>query len=442
MSTLTPQAQALLTKFAQHPDVTPDQAANLEAAINSSPALIEQINKAVADDHLKIIVPLPAGKHAGGEYVAASETVRLALPMLAATANKPFNPAEVAFVLGHEVQHGFEHAAVAKAYSHFHVEAKQEATEKAAIHDYTTVIANPIAANRRDEAAAEIAGWNAMLDQIKSANENPTLADIYEKNKFRMADFIDRSGNNSSEYAYVLKPNLTLNPDLSLSPTHANIEAMGQNYFDKVPKKTNIGDLGKSDYVTYYGTALVEHAIHYENKHAKPYQGVMPRMTMDMAMLGLSEKLLEEEGINLSTPNKTQQPYYDSSLTPAALHHFDHTQSGPNNHQHVPIAPMQSSQHENAIAQGQEYRFFPHTPEDAYLDAYLDAAERNDYSARRTLTEQYEQLPHVHDLQQAAREALEAERLQALQEQLRQEQERQRQMQQEQEHSRGRGFSR
>lgn len=443
MTTLTPRAQALLTQFAQEPGVTPEQAANLEAAINSSPALIEQVNKAVADDHLKMIMPLPIGKHAGGEYIAADKAIRLSLPMLTPSANGNFNPGGAVFVLGHEIQHGVEHAAVANAQSHFHAEAKQEAKEYAAVHDYTTVIGERVAASRKDEAAAEIAGWNAVISRIKTINPSPTLEDIYVDAPGRMADFIDRSGNNPSNYTYAPKPNLTLNPDLSLSPTPANIEAMGQNFFDKAPEKTRLGDLGKSDYGTYYGVEAVETCIGYERKYARLYEGAIPRMTVNMATLGLSEKLLEEEGINLGIPNQAPQPYYDSSLTPAALHYFDHTQSGLRDHQHVPITAMQPDEQQAAITPRQESHFFPRTPEDNYLDAYLDAMERNDYGARQSLTQQYEQLPHVQAMQQAARDALEAERLQALQEQLRQEQERQRlmQQQQEQEQSRGRGLS-
>lgn len=90
----------------------------------------------------------------------------------------------------------------------------------------------------------------------------------------------------------------------------------------------------------------------------------------------------------------------------------------------------------------QEYRFFPRTPEDDYVDAYLDAMDHGDYAARRYLTEQYEQLPHVQALQQEAREAMLAEQQRLLEEQIRQEQERQYLAQQrQQEHSRGRGIS-
>lgn len=89
-----------------------------------------------------------------------------------------------------------------------------------------------------------------------------------------------------------------------------------------------------------------------------------------------------------------------------------------------------------------EYRFFPRTPEDDYVDAYLNAMDRGDYTARRYLTAQYEQLPHVQALQQEAREAMLAEQQRLLEEQIRQEQERQYLAQQrQQEHSRGRGIS-
>lgn len=106
--------------------------------------------------------------------------------------------------------------------------------------------------------------------------------------------------------------------------------------------------------------------------------------------------------------------------------------------------PTEAQPQEAAFTR-QEYRFFSRTPEDGYVEAYLDAMERNDSAARQTLTQRYEQLPHVQAEQQAVREALEAERQRALEEQQRQqEQERQwlaQQQEQEQERSRSHGRS-
>lgn len=70
---LTKQAQALVDEFASQPGVSADHATNLTSIINNSPALVSQINEAVRQGHLKHIVPLPVGSHAGtaGRIAAA-----------------------------------------------------------------------------------------------------------------------------------------------------------------------------------------------------------------------------------------------------------------------------------------------------------------------------------------------------------------------------------
>ena len=64
----------------------------------------------------------------------------------------------------------------------------------------------------------------------------------------------------------------------------------------------------------------------------------MPQMTINLSHSKLTEKLMEENGINLGT-NAQPQPYYDSSIQPPALHHFDHTAT---THAHVPIAAREA----------------------------------------------------------------------------------------------------
>jgi len=53
-----------------------------------------------------------------------------------------------------------------------------------------------------------------------------------------------------------------------------------------------------------------------------------------MARLGLSEKLLEQEGLDLSGRDET---YYESSAPGSPAKRFDHTEGGRNDHRHVPI---------------------------------------------------------------------------------------------------------
>lgn len=340
MSTLSSRAQAIVVAFGQQPGVTQDQINNLQAVVSASPALIDQINDAVAQGHLRQIVPL-ANPHAAGEYDGQNNAMRL--PLVALTtpplAAGPFNAGEVTFVLGHELQHGFNHAATVQAYRDFNNEAAQVAQSQSAVHDYTAATSKLINANRRDEASAEISGWNAIASAVKSANPNATLADIYNQEPGRMRDFIDRVGG-ATGYTYTLKPNLSINPDLTLSATPANVEAMGQNYFDKPPiSPGGLGHHGNSDYANYYGAYAVGVAIQIERQHNPPTQGgATPQMTINLSHSRLTEKLMEENGINLGT-NAQPQPYYDSSLQPPALHHFDHTST---THAHVPIAAREA----------------------------------------------------------------------------------------------------
>ncbi len=337
MPTLSPQAQAVVTAFGHQPGVTPDQVNNLQMVINASPALVDQVNNAVAAGHLQHFAPLMHA-NAGGEYDGQHKTMRLPLAMLTTPplGQLPFDAGEPTFVLGHELQHGFNHAATAQAYQTFFNEVRQKAQEPTGPRDYTAATANLISANRRDEAGAEIAGWNAVVDRVKSTNPNPSLKDIYEEQPGRMQDFIDVS-RGAAPHTYTLKQNLTLDPDISLSASAANLEAMGQNYFDKPPiNPGGLGYHGNSDYTNYYAAYAVGVVADVERHYNPSQPGITsPQMALDLTQLRLTEKLMEENGINLGT-NAQPMPYFDSSTTPPTAGLFQHTQA---THQHtVPIA--------------------------------------------------------------------------------------------------------
>lgn len=345
MPNLSQQSQAIITAFGGQPGVTQDQINNLQAVITASPALIDQINSAVAQGHLRQIMPL-TNPNAGGEYAAQSKEMRLPLAALTTPSpgSKPFDAGEVAFVLGHELEHGFNHAATQQAYRDFHRDADLKAKETGTPRDYSTVAGTLIAANRDDEAGAEIAGWNAVVGMVKSTNPNPTLEDIYKKQPQRLRDFISQSGSYPN-YTYTLKPNLTLNPDLTLSDTAKNIEAMGQNFFDKVPKQTRLGALGNSDYANYYAAWAIGEIAKLERQHHPPQPGVTtPQMALSLTQLHLNEKLLEENGIDLGV-NAQPMPYYDASTQPPVAGLFQHTVQ---THQHV--SPMSVQAFEAEIA--------------------------------------------------------------------------------------------
>lgn len=75
---LNAKAEAVLQAFGKEPGVTPDQLKNLTRTINASPALVDEVNRAVDTGHLQRIVALN-NPHAGGEYNASAHEMRLPL---------------------------------------------------------------------------------------------------------------------------------------------------------------------------------------------------------------------------------------------------------------------------------------------------------------------------------------------------------------------------
>lgn len=383
MPNLSPQAQAVITAFGTQPGVTQDHVNNLQTVINASPALIDQINDAVAQGHLKRIVPL-TNLHAGGEYHGKNGEMHLPLAKLATPPpNQTFDTGEVTFVLGHELQHGLNHAATMQAYRDFMKDARQAAKTD---HDYTDEIGKLLAANRRDEASAEIAGWNAIISRVKITNPTPTMKDILGQTS-RTSDFIDVS--KTSPITYTLKPNLTLNPDFTLSPTPANLEAMGKNFFDKAPVDARLGHLGNSDYPNHYGAWPIQEAAKLERQH-----NPNPQMTINLSQLRLDEKLLEENGINLGT-NQQPMPYYDSSTNPPRAGLFQHTIT---THQHVsPIAAVleaelarEQSQRSSSLSD-QQRRIPPSG--DPIVDRWIDALQDGDYATAKAVQREFANSP-------------------------------------------------
>lgn len=329
-ATLTAQAQAIVTAFGSIPGVSPDQFNNLQAVITASPVLVGQINDAVAQGHLTRIVPL-TNPNAGGEYNAKNREMRIPLGPLTTPPAGPqqasqadANATEMTFVLGHELQHGFNRVATQQGYASFSSSVRQIALHDPSPRDYTAPVAALLAQNRRDEAGAEIAGWNAVVSRIGSANPAPTLQDIYESNPARMADFIDVSGA-APTTVHTLKPNLSMHQDMSMSATAANIEGMGQNYFDKLPTQTRLGAVGTSDYANYYGAYAVGVVAQIDRHYNAPQAGgSSPQIGFDLSKLRLSEKLMEENGVDLGK-NVQPMPYYDIGSKPPTAHLFQHT---------------------------------------------------------------------------------------------------------------------
>lgn len=340
--------------------VTQDMVDNLQRTINESPVLAEEVlravntldsgdNQAPKRAHLERFGFVDPRQAAGGSYDGRNKAMNL--PTLGLQTGNVANPqgqydaVDLTFVLGHEIQHGFNHPNKRQAMQTYVQAVEQVARSPQAVHDYTPAMGAYIQAGRDDEARAEIAGWNALLSRERQRNPIANFATMAAIPNVRIDDFATPAGPTSPAQA---RPGLTFNHDGSLSQSSGNVVAMGQHYFNRpahaymqasdrpVGLGENPNPLLRADYTNYYGTGAVEIAIAHERAYQPRHaaKGIHPQMAIDMGSLGLHQNLLEYNGIDLGS-NKNPQPYLDTGTTPPTPGNFDHTQNGPQDHQHV-----------------------------------------------------------------------------------------------------------
>lgn len=321
---------------------------NLQHALAASPLLLEKTASAInarPHPHLKSFAILPEGQGMGAAYDGDAKTMLIPagrLQPVSATNPHGFSLVSMVYTLAHETQHGFNYERKQAAWQQFDAEVRQIAKDKNPINDYTRPVVNIIQASRVDEAEGEIAGWNAVLSMKQKNDPSFGVAEMKKVAGSRAYLFVSA---NSSDREPVGRSGLTFNADGSVAPSAQNIEAMGKNYFDRSARKgqpdsaelVGLGPHKESNYPNYYGRNAIEQLITIDRKVARSVDGVEPQMHLNMASLGLEERLIERLGLQINPRSQERQPYYDSSQSPPALHHFDHTRTGPGANQHVPI---------------------------------------------------------------------------------------------------------
>jgi hypothetical protein len=357
--TATLKLQEMNLRFAQQPGVTADMVRNLQATFNGSPVLVDQTLQRVHAGDLKHLALHTQGV-AGGSYSPGNQTMNLVPSTLQFSSNPPTaldQQQNLTFVLGHELQHGANRQTKAQDVQAASAEMHRVARDANPVNDYTAGIAIWQQAAREDEAKAHLSGWNALLSMEKERRGNPNagLAEMWglpsgSQAQQRVADFMEQDPANPG--AGIPKTGLTFNLDGTLSPTPANVTAMGRHYYNQPPlgargvapqNTVGIGHHGDSDYANTTGAAAVSHAIEIERRIAIPKHGAASQMRINMQQLGLDETLLERNGLDLRVNTGTRQPYVNTGTTPATPGNFDHTHdpaTHPNDgHQHVPVDP-------------------------------------------------------------------------------------------------------
>ncbi len=335
---LNREASFLLSANEQLGSMTRPQYDNLLDTVRASPTLSQQLNEAAGSGHLAGLFFEPvATPGAGGGYSPGDRIISIPGENLGNVLGGDFKPAELAFILAHETQHPVNvpqmESAKAGFLSDLEAISRDADMAGAPVKDYTAPTAELMSAYRWDEARAQIAGWNASVEVVQEQNPNATLSDIVQANPGYAPLFVDASSTQPGSYS--MKPGIGLSPDMTISPTDANLESVAQSYFDLPATTAQIGDNANMDYTQLYGRdvlGLIEtHEQHYGSM--LPGQGPIP-IQLDMAQLGFDESIMEGNQLNLGAAGD-QLPYLDSSRLPPAPRVLDDTFIDA-----VPISPL------------------------------------------------------------------------------------------------------
>ena len=234
------------------------------------------------------------------------------------------------FQLGHEIQHGFFY------YEQGHKETENRvlaeintiAESDAKRKDYTKPLKDLLDAERNNEALAMIAGWNAVVsyEQKQQGKTKLSLQEIVGDGFGYEQYFLDETALRNKKI--IPTKGLKFNPDMTISNNQQEI--LAKTYFDQPGDQIRLGPHGESDYRNIYAARVISYIVRKHYAHDPKAE-----LVIDMKGLGLEERQLEINGLDLGDGNR-RRVYYDKSH-PKTPQYFDHTISGKNQFNHVPI---------------------------------------------------------------------------------------------------------
>ena len=337
MSQINPQLQKILDDFAQNSlpnGKNSNEYRNLIATITASPVLTERLNTAVEKGYLDKLA-VSKNPNAGASYNAEEKRISIHLRMLQSQDRQK----SFVFQLGHEIQHGFFY------YEHGHKETENRvlaeidktAESDAKRKDYTRPMKTLQDAERNDEALAMIAGWNAVVgyEQRRQGKTKLSLQEVVGDGFGYEQYFLDETALGNKKI--IPTKGLKFNPDMTVSDSQKEI--LARTYYDQSPEEARLGPHGESDYRNSYAARVIGYIVRKHYAHDPKAE-----LVIDMKELGLDERLIERNGLNLGAENR-REPYYDKRH-PKTPQYFDHTINGDNQFEYVPITNPKSETEE------------------------------------------------------------------------------------------------
>lgn len=279
-----------------------DKRPEIEEAIATSPYLQQRMNQAIEAGQLRHIRLTPPGVNEGGHYDSHEKAIYVSVDTFTKPGlEEPRRRIDViTSTLGHETGHALN-AAESRKTLHFvaaQITEEIRAAGPGGSADVTPHFSLYQRAARRDEAIAEIEGWNALASRIQYTSGGI----ITREAMLERAAPTTNCAKLDEERLPQLARGIVLDRDMHMSDTRLpkagaiNVEPVAQCHFDQSAR--TLGAQGKADYRNYYGAYLIEQVGQDTAHWVRP-----PTIKLNMARLGLDPAQLESTGLNLGGRN-------------------------------------------------------------------------------------------------------------------------------------------
>jgi hypothetical protein len=276
-----------------------DSRKDVEEAIASSPYLRQIMTEAANAgtlEHIRLGVP---GANESGHYDKGKRAIYLSAdtftdPVLKQDRQQLLDV--VTSTLGHETGHALyaEKAGKELGYTSYTITEGVRSAGPGGEFDATGLVGAYIRDARRNEAQAEMHGWDALASRIEHLEGKPPSMEVM----LRRADVSTDCVDSLKKGGHKLASGIILDADMHMSDTRLpkagpiNLEPVAKCHFDN--PRTSLGAAGKADYTNYYGAYLVQQLADDTRHWVNP-----PTIKLDMEKLGLDKTQLESTGLRL-----------------------------------------------------------------------------------------------------------------------------------------------